>query len=161
MNHTEDSVINVLSISKHWNYFKDIIVPRVHFFAWESDILIINGKYRRVANRGKLEEIEIKLSIEDLKADFKNKITKHKALKAGSTALHKFWFALPIDIVEEAKQYIPDYAGIISVGVRHRDVIIVKEAPSLKGGHVVGPQEKLRLLTSTYHRFWKLQEKRK
>lgn len=68
-------------------------------------------------------ELEIKSSISDLKAEFKNKVTKHKIYNSNSPHARPFvpnyfYFFMPQALVEKAKPIIHEqspFAGIISM----------------------------------------------
>ena len=52
-----------------------LMIPNLYIFDWESDIF-------KQLKSGYTEEIEIKISIADFKAD-KNKVEKHKRIQTG------------------------------------------------------------------------------
>ena len=93
------------------------IVPRVsRGFGHYDD----NNRYIRLTNNEcdiltvtkhrYLTEIEIKISMSDLKADFKKKECTHK-----SRHVRNFYYAVPTNILSRALELIPTDAGLIVV----------------------------------------------
>lgn len=104
----EVAVANLLDYRKH------IIVPNVSsgFFVWhEADLVVIDDKNR-------LTEVEIKVSVSDLKADFK----KRKHLYP-SKFVSRLIYAIPFELLHKCIPHIPPKFG----------VIVVKTIPKLKG----------------------------
>jgi hypothetical protein len=70
-------------------------------------------------NKMKFYEVEIKISISDLKADFKNKKHKHYYMKNPNSINifqpNYFYFAIPYGLKEKAIPLIPKLYGIIIV----------------------------------------------
>jgi len=100
----------------------EFLVPNIHFCdqGGEMDIFCLRPS-------GFIDEIEIKLSVSDFKADFKKTsmiedknrvkewpkyktILKHDALRQGFNDCNYFSFLMPIEIVE--KCVIPEHAGL-------------------------------------------------
>ena len=109
----------------YW-YFKEsslVIVPRVtknngwldtgadpmiwkNIVNHECDMLIVTKKYY-------LTEVEIKISLSDLKADFK-KEHQHK-----DENIKNFYYAFPEEMKEKAIELIPEEAGILIAVKKH------------------------------------------
>ena len=112
------------------------LTPNVHLFGWECDFLSITKV-------GFIHEYEIKLSVQDYKADFK-KIQKHQIIKNGFRELSEhesnmrfchgdryiipnltpdnkitrkrpnyFWYVCPENIIPECD--VPEYSGLIYI----------------------------------------------
>lgn len=64
---------------------------------------------------GHISEIEVKVSISDLWADFKNKEWKHDAITKGRVHFNKFYFAIPKNILEEATNIIKNKSNIYGI----------------------------------------------
>lgn len=112
-----------------------LMISNLYIYNWESDVF-------KQLKSGYTEEIEIKISIADFKAD-KNKLEKHKRIETGITWSYskredvetfcrpnRFYYAVPEFMVEKVE--IPEYAGLIRVFEdlrRHPSVI--KKAPLL------------------------------
>ena len=143
--------------TKHWNYVKQIIVPRCYFAGDEADILILNSS-------NWLEEVEIKISEVDFKREFASKKKKHKKLVYGSTIkkqliphmIHKFWFAMPKELADKLVNDIPEYAGLIYIDKIKKKfyIVILKNSPELKMSRKLSDIERMKLMRLAYLRFW-------
>jgi hypothetical protein len=95
--HIELAVVDLL------NYRVYTIVPNISYGLlnnWEADLLCYNGKFT---------EIEIKITVSDLKADFKKTHShKHKYIT-------RLIYAMPESLCEKYGYLIPKNHGIISV----------------------------------------------
>lgn len=105
----------------------NFIVPNVNlYYSYESDLVSVSGaKF--------VSEYEIKISVSDFRAEFKNKRHKHTNLsdqKITSVIPNYFFFVFPVGLWLEKEQYlkIPEYAGLITVG---EEVRVIKKAPRL------------------------------
>lgn len=80
---------------------------------------------------GFADEIEIKLSVDDFRADFKKRNGhKHRDLETGTCKVNYFYFFMPADIAERV--VIPDYAGLMVYSPEHeRRAVETKRAPRL------------------------------
>lgn len=98
--HVELAVANLIDFRKH------IIVPNVclNWGVMELDMLVVDDKNR-------ITEVEIKVSIADLKADFK------KAHKHNHKNISRLIYAFPKDMLEKALPLIPSNCGIITVEI--------------------------------------------
>lgn len=61
---------------RHWSYSDLQIIPRCCLPGWEADLLVIRPS-------GWVEEVEIKISASDFRAEWKAKAEKHEALREG------------------------------------------------------------------------------
>lgn len=112
-----------------------LMIPNLYIFDWESDVF-------KQLKSGYTEEIEIKISIADFKAD-KNKVIKHEIVSTGfkysisdqkkietTKRPNRFYYAVPefmVNIVE-----VPEYAGLLCVFEDlRRDPNVIKKAPLL------------------------------
>ena len=94
-----------VAVARLLNYRVYTIVPNVSWGAnlrHECDMLAIDGG-------GRLTEIEIKISMSDLKADFKKK-HNHE-----SKIISRLVYAMPEKMIEKGLPLIPKWSGIISV----------------------------------------------
>lgn len=135
-------------------YNKYLIVPNTSMFVgWEADLLV-------VSEANWMDEIEIKISISDLRKD-KVKEFKHKALKENLTNLHclygkirKFYYAMPQVIYDKTKEGdIPEYAGVIVItecGCSR----IIKPAKIRKCATKLTIEEKYKLARLGVIRYW-------
>lgn len=83
------------------------VVPNVSWglLNWEADLLVLQ-------RNGFLTEVEIKISLQDWKADAaKAKWTDQQFKRL----VKRFWYAVPADLAERrAEAGIPDHAGVIA-----------------------------------------------
>ena len=147
-NDLADRITKVLAIKK-WQWRKEYCVPRCYLLGWEADLLVLPSNKM-------LEEVEVKISLADFKADFINKKAKHVSLQKGRSPLSYFWFAVPTELVETVKPLIPDYAGLLSVHVNGLySVTVIKKAPLLRGSKKLNQNLEIKLLRLAYLRIWK------
>jgi len=92
-----------IAVSDLIGYRLNTIVPNVSWglgLNHECDLLVLD-------KHGRFTEIEIKVSISDLKADF-NKYYGHS-----SKIISRMYYAFPADMLERALPLIPKHIGII------------------------------------------------
>ncbi len=61
---------------RHWDFRKNQIIPNSYLAGWEADLLVIRPS-------GWVEEVEIKISKSDFRAEWKHKAEKHEDLRLG------------------------------------------------------------------------------
>jgi len=122
----------------------DTIVPNVKLYKWESDLLFLG-------RNDTVYEFEIKTSISDLRADFKNKIKKHNAmrLRAGQTPNY-FYMVIPHEILEKAD--IPNYYGVILYN--DSSIKTYRHATQMHTTKIK-VYDKLKLAKALYYKYWK------
>lgn len=94
-----------VAIAELIGWRENTIVPNVFWglnLRHEADLLVLDKS-------GRLTEIEIKVTLSDLKADFK-KMHGHS-----STIISRLIYAVPDKLVEYAQEHIPKHAGLITV----------------------------------------------
>jgi len=94
-----------LAVSALLNYRVYTIVPNVSWglgLRHECDMLALD-------NNDRFTEIEIKVTVSDLKADFK------KRHNHASEFISRLYYAMPIELCEKYADIIPNHCGIISV----------------------------------------------
>lgn len=138
-------------LSRHFAWRKNIIIPNYQqgTTGYEADLLIVRPS-------GWVEEVEIKISLSDFKADFKNKARKHLILQDKASPRQpfiakKFWFAVPGDIADKVMELLPPYAGLIVVD---GFVTVRKPAPTLKHAKKISPAKITHIYKCIYYRFW-------
>jgi hypothetical protein len=140
-----------VEIAKYFNYFKNLIIPCVYFpsqsYGHECDLLVIT-------KAGYAIEIEIKISLCDLKADMQ-KIHNHNSKK-----LRYLYFAIPQNL-EIHIEYIPSKAGILVlydtiVGRRNGRSTCIKEMrkPQTLSNYKLTSEEQYRLARLGALRIW-------
>ena len=96
--------INIeLAVADYFGYRKNIAVPNVSWgmgFNHELDVLIVSMD-------GYCTEIEIKISVSDLKADFKKK-HGHK-----DDRIRRLFYAVPEKMKDITLKLVPEHAGVL------------------------------------------------
>ena len=123
------------NIASYWRYVKQCPVVALEVNSqlgeWTgeaADVLAVNkNRY--------LIETEVKVSMSDLKRDVRKR--KHIAFRAGHSVTRYFYFAVPIDIANNAKDICADlypYAGILGTnGLDEYGVKVYRQAKPLSG----------------------------
>lgn len=118
--------------TQHTRY--DDLIPNAYAKNWaECDILCIRPS-------GFVDEIEIKVSRSDFKADFnktvwmsgEGDVNKHLLLQQQRSPINYFWFMMPENLM--ALDEIPEYAGVLYAMIR-RDQLFLKTARQPKRLH--------------------------
>jgi len=141
-----------LAIAKHYDTRQHIIVPNCYInfgtsADHECDLIIIKRS-------GYAEEIEIKMSKSDLKADFKK---KHGHI---DERLQHLYYAMPVELYEQCKELIPEYAGVFTI-TKYEDrgfARCVKSAPK-KQCRKLTTEEQLKIARLGVMRIWNLKQK--
>ena len=149
----------------YW-YFKDsslVIVPKISGNNWwldtesdpmiwrnivnhECDMLIVTKKYY-------LTEVEIKISLSDLKADFKKK-HQHK-----DENIKNFYYAFPEEMKEKALKLIPKECGILiavkkECGIPYRKIECYRKPKINKEAKPINDIVLSRIYRLGYLRYW-------
>lgn len=101
-----------IAVADHLDYRQNIIVPNVRHglrFLYEIDLLVC-------APSRYLWEVEIKVSVSDLKRDQQ----KRKWFRySHQNRISRLYFAVP-EKLRGSSEYVPDFAGILVVGATGR-----------------------------------------
>lgn len=135
-----------LALARYFNTRQNLIVPNI---SWgldlhEIDLLVLNSSNYAY-------EIEIKISLSDLKAD-KNK--KHQHL---SNKIRRLYFAVPLELKEEASINIPERAGLFTIEENIRVSLIKAPLINLKA-RKFNDKEIKKLYELSNMRLWNLKE---
>jgi hypothetical protein len=138
---------------RYFNFRANLIVPNVswgmHFKRYgtlhECDLLILRKS-------GLATEIEIKISLSDLKKD-KEKMHDHNHM-----AISKLFFAVPEKLKEAAMEHKTEGAGLISIGYDGR-VTIVEQPKARKDAIKWDIDQRLKLASLGSMRICGLKEK--
>ena len=139
-----------VAVARLFNPRVHLIVPNVSW-GWdlrhEADMIV-------VTQANKVTEVEIKVSLSDLKADFKKR-NGHKSLKIG-----RLYYAFPVEMLEKALPLIPAECGIITVRQTTGDPVanfyrIVKYNKLIKP---ITELQRLKLAELGCMRIWSLKE---
>jgi len=93
-----------VALARHFNYRLNVIVPNVSWgfgLNYEADLIIVTPlRY--------VTEIEIKVSLSDIKAEKKKRGFAHRGIY-----IRRFYFAVPYYLCD--CEYIPNNCGLLSV----------------------------------------------
>lgn len=151
----------------YW-YFQDsslVIVPKISGNNWwldtESDPIIWKNIVNHecdmliVTKKCYLTEVEIKISLSDLKADFKKK-HQHK-----DENIKNFYYAFPEEMKEKAIELIPEGAGILiavkkhlNSGYEYRDIKCYRKPKINKEAKPINDIVLSRIYRLGYLRYW-------
>lgn len=142
-------------LARHLNYRANLIVPNV---SWglgihEVDMLILSSS-------NYASEIEIKISLADLKADLKKPHGHH------SNKIKKLYFAIPKELEEKALEFIPERAGLFVIndsytrnGRQVKPYVVLSKAPkSNPTARKLNDKEIKKLYELAAMRIWSLKE---
>lgn len=124
-------------------------------YGWESDLVAIRKS-------GFLDEIEIKRTLADFRADFKKADyhgarKKHSMLANGELLPNYFYFYTTDELYEQIKDEIPDHAGAIvfmSQWNGWNRCQEAKKAPRLHDDRRMQEKKLIQLGNKMMHRYW-------
>lgn len=140
-NDIEEAVVNLMGVRQN------IIVPNV---SWgllnnhEADLLIVRPS-------GYAVEVEIKVSMSDLKKDFAKR-HGHR-----DSRIKFLYYAIPEEMLERAGPIIPDDCGIISVAMGRNGLGYIaryRRRPKVRGTEKFSPEKMAKLLHLGIMRYW-------
>lgn len=120
------------------------MAERIYYFNWwwESDLLLFRKS-------GIIEEIEIKTSRADFFKDFGKK-RKHLRLQSKEGNIpNKFTYLVPEGLVKPEE--VPEYAGLVYVGMNDLSAVTVKLAPILSQKQKINYEK----LTTNFYTNWR------
>ena len=135
----------------------DFVIPNVSwaFIEWEADLFVIT-------KAGRINEVEIKVSIADFRADAKkDKWIKPSINKRFNETINCFYYAMPIEIYDKVKNEIPDFAGVITYNHENKVASIIKKAKINRAAKSATTDEKLKLARLLNFRYWNIVEQQK
>jgi hypothetical protein len=132
------------------------VVPNVSWgwsLSYEADIIAVSAA-------GWANEIEIKVNKYDLRGD-KNK-SKFKV--AADKRIKRFWYAIPLELLDEAMACLPADVGIITISpgkykTSNPVASIARSAENRKGARKVTDKELQKLLHLGVMRYWDIRLK--
>ncbi len=128
------------------------IIPNVYIGILESDMI-------SVTKAGFIHEYEIKLNLQDFKADFK----KHKHVYMENREYqfrNYFWFVAPVGLIDIKD--IPEYAGYIEVeiGAKSKKIICYEEKrPKRLHNRKINEYQKAEIARKLEVRYWRMRKK--
>lgn len=147
-------------LSEYLNFRKNIVVPNVSWgmFSHECDLI-------RLTPAGYCSEIEIKISLADLKKDAQK---RHKHIDGGGYRENKIkylYFAIP-EYLEKHIDLIPDRAGVLIVKEIKKDWwpapelrVYETRKPEIQSNYKFTEKQRFRLLELMALRIWGLKKK--
>jgi hypothetical protein len=138
-----------IALMKHFGIRQNIIVPNINWGLWihECDLFIVRPS-------GNTIEIEIKVSFADFKKDFTK---KHNHIDKFNR-IHKFYYAMPIGLIDKCKQMIPINSGLIAIEEDGK-CVVMKEAVVNNGFIKLTEKEKYQVCRLGAMRILTLKEK--
>ncbi|MCK5020813.1 MAG: hypothetical protein KAS32_27575 [Candidatus Peribacteraceae bacterium] len=145
-----------------WSPRYELVAPNIYldYLRGEMDILGIRPS-------GYVDEIEIKISVSDFRADFRKTIKvvdetgaryskklKHEALREGLTHCNYFSFLLPEELIDKCEGEIPECYGIYTY--KNGDVVEKRKA-SLLHRNKISEKHKYNIGRKMAYRFWNSQ----
>lgn len=144
-----------VELSKFLNFRKNIVVPNVSWgmFSHECDLI-------RLTPAGYCSEIEIKVSLADLKKDAQKRHNHIDGNGYRENKIKYLYFAIP-EYLENHIEYIPSRAGILIVFETDGGVLRIREErpPISQSNYKFSEKERIRLLELMAMRIWGLKEK--
>jgi hypothetical protein len=132
-----------------FNVRRYFVVPNVYWgigLSHEADLLAISSsKYAH--------EIEIKVSVSDMKADLR----KHKH-SVQSFKIRALWYAMPVSIYDKVKETIPEKAGIITIDDNTRMSEVIRKPKINTSAKKISDRDYLKLGHLMTMRYWNLKE---
>ena len=141
-----------LALAHRCDYSHNVIVPNVFWglgFSHELDLCIMSKS-------GYLTEIEIKVSLQDLKKD-REKTHCHIDRQ---NRIKYLYFAMPSSVACKGWAYIPEDAGLYAVSSAGRVIELIKPKQR-KGVRPLTEKEQLQLCRLSTMRVWKLKHELK
>ena len=143
-----------LALAYHYNWRQNLIVPNIYYglgFRYELDVLVVTPS-------GWATEIEIKVSVTDLKADQK-KTHGHRSNK-----IKYLYFAVPEKLQAQALELIPERAGLFIIRpdlepYEYRKTEIVKPPITNKSARKITTAERIKLSELATMRIWSLKKR--
>ena len=140
-----------IAVARHFNYRTNLIVPNVYWglrFDYELDLIIVYQSHYA-------SEVEIKISISDLKAEKRKRPGAHYSNK-----IRRLYFAVPYNLKDKSMALIPEKAGLLSVNiVKGFWVVSLEKAPRInKSARKLEEREVNKLRELAAMRIWNLKE---
>lgn len=139
-----------LAVAEHFGFKTNIIVPNVSygmFRSHEADLVVLKAS-------GWADEIEIKVSRSDIKADARKNYGRGHVR---ANIIRCLWFALPEHLADEPS--LPAFAGILAVSRNSYGSVRINavRAPEVnKAARKMSTEERLQLSRLACFRVWSL-----
>lgn len=168
--------ISYVLAHKIWKPRTHVIVPNLSWglLPWEADLAVLHGS-------GYMDEVEIKISLSDLRREFETKKHKHDELVRGLASsylcdrkwiynwsdtkphiVRRFWFAMPERLIEKGFGgiEIPAHAGLIAVSGEASEPLywwkaqVIKQPKVLSNSRKLTDAERVTMMRLAYLRYW-------
>lgn len=149
-----DDIMQSLTVGAYapFHYRRVCVVPNVSWglLDWEADMIVLQSS-------GFLTEIEVKISVADLRRDADKK--KHAMFFDPRRLVpQRLFYAMPADVAEKAADAVPAHAGIIIVrpcaDTSYNRARIVRAAKKNVAARKLTETEKFQLLRLGVMRYW-------
>lgn len=146
-----------IALAKYFDVRRNIIVPNISWglLSHEVDLLVVRKS-------GVAVEVEIKISVQDLKADFKK--SHHHVEK--QNRITEFYYAMPKDIYEKCIDIIPESAGIIVceriINYKKQSIVkttLLRKSKRIKDSRKLTTEEQFKVAKLGCMRIFSLKEK--
>ena len=141
------------AVADFFNFRTNLIVPNVSWGLFddhhEADLVVLHPS-------GFADEVEIKVTAADIKADLAKRSRAHK--EAGCREIRRLFFAVPYWLADNPN--IPAFAGIISIGGPH-GTQIVRAAKINRKASKLDDQKRAKLAHLGCMRIWTLKRHEK
>lgn len=130
----------------------DLVVPNVSwgFLDWEADLLV-------VTQRGRLNEVEIKTSVADFRADAKkDKWLRPVINQRFNETINCFYYAMPLEVYEKVKDEIPEFSGAIVYYHETKKSAVTKKPKINRAARSLKDSDKVKLARLLGFRYWNL-----
>lgn len=144
-----------VAMAKYYGLRSLLLVQNSHGITYmESDLLHVTSSLY-------LEEIEIKVSVSDFRAEFVNppssKAYKHQQMHLSGSKVRRYYIAMPQEVYDKVIDIIPDYAGVFII--RHysdgsSSARKHKTAKDFKHVNQIGMKEMASIATMACSRLW-------
>ena len=142
-----------LALAHRYNWRQNLIVPNIYWglgFPYELDLMVVTPS-------GWATEIEIKVSVSDLKADQRKTHGHH------SNKIKYLYFAVPEKLQPLALGLIPERAGLFIIRPElqlydYRKTEIVKSPVTNKAARKITTEERIKLNELATMRIWSLKK---
>lgn len=138
-----------IAIANYYDPRVNIIVPNVSWglFSHECDILVVRKTNYCI-------EVEIKISKQDLKADFK----KEKQHIDKKNRIKELYYAFPVEMYDDCKELIPEECGIF-VYLLDGSLSLERKAKERQGAKPLTDKEVFQVARLGTLRIWSLKRK--
>lgn len=134
-------------IANYFNPRQNLVIPNISWGLWihECDLLVMSKS-------GYLSEIEIKISVSDLKKDREKRHGHHdERIKA-------LYFAIP-EYLFKYKKYIPEKAGILVVKkIGNRFRVVLEKSPKMNKTQTLLLEDQFKVARLGALRIWTLKQ---